>query len=185
MTEELTYEKVLKLFAETDRKFAETDKKIAETSEQMRETDRLVKSIAEQLGGISNNNGSVAEEYFYNSFDRKKEFAHQHFDFIERNKEKSNGKQRAEFDIVMYNGKAIAIIEVKYKPHLNDIEKVLVKKEKFRNIVSYAKDKTIYLGLAGLAFPLDVETAALESGIAVIKQVGDNMVILDERIKKF
>lgn len=74
---------------------------------------------------------------------------------------------------------------MKYKVHLSDIEKMLSQKEKFRGLVSDAKDKIIYLGLAGMAFPRAIETATLDAGIAVIKQVGENLVVLDERVKKF
>jgi len=41
------------------------------------------------------------------------------------------------------------------------------------------------LGLAGLRIDKTIETQAKEKGIAIIKQVGKNMVIHDEHLKVF
>ncbi len=45
--EGLTYQKVLEMFAETDRKFAETDRKFAETDRKFAETDRKFAEFTE------------------------------------------------------------------------------------------------------------------------------------------
>jgi len=43
----------------------------------------------------------------------------------------------------------------------------------------------IYLGLAGFSMSKKVEKEALKKGIAVIKQVGDTVVIIDKHLKEF
>jgi hypothetical protein len=85
----------------------------------------------------------------------------------------------------MFNPRAVAIIEVKYKAHENDIPKVLKKAETFRILLPDYKDFKIYLGLASLSFYSELEQACLDQGIAIIKQVGDTVVINDSGLKAF
>jgi len=52
----------------------------------------------------------------------------------------SANKVEDEYDIVMINGKDIAIIEVRYKAHESDLEKLLTKKhENFNNYFLHIK----------------------------------------------
>ena len=86
---------------------------------------------------------------------------------------------------MLINGKSVGIIEVKFKAHKSDIEKVLEKAETFRFNFPEYKNHKIYLGLASLSFYSELELACKEKGIAVIKQVGDTVVILDEGLKAY
>jgi Icc-related predicted phosphoesterase len=89
------------------------------------------------------------------------------------------------YDILLLNGKSIGIVEVKYKAHENDVSKVLRKAETFRvNFPEYAGHK-IYLGLATLSFYPELEQGCINEGIAVVKQVGDTVVINDKHLKVF
>ena len=45
--------------------------------------------------------------------------------------------------------------------------------------------KLLYLGLASMVFPEHLEQECINKGIAVIKQVGDNVVINDENLRFF
>jgi hypothetical protein len=90
-----------------------------------------------------------------------------------------------EYDIVMYNDSYVAIVESKFNAHENDIQKVLKKAETFRILCSDYKDFKIYLGLASLSFYKELERECVKQGIAIIKQVGDNVVIRDKHLKVF
>jgi len=188
--------------AEFDRKLAESraemkasgadfDRKLAESRE---ESIRRMKVIEQTMGGWSNNHGSFAEEYFYNSFDRGKcNFFGEKYDLIERNIKSvrkdlkdENGKElKDEYDIVMYNSVSVAIVETKFKAHKENIAKIIKKAKTFKQFYPYHADYKIYLGFASLHFPPDVESYCLEKGIAVIKQVGDTVVIHDGQMKAF
>jgi len=85
----------------------------------------------------------------------------------------------------MYNHAAVAIIEVKYKAHVNDIPVVLKKAETFRILFPNYKDFKIYLGLASMSFYPELEEECINQGIAVIKQIGDTVVINDKHLKVF
>jgi len=175
---------------ETDRilreRFVETDRilteKFAETREQMQETDRRMKKLQKLVGSIGNNQGDFAEDYFFNSFEQgKKNFFGEHFDEIKKNLK--GPETDDEYDILLINGKYIGIIEVKFKAHTDHIPKILKKAETLKiNFPKYANHK-IYLGLATLAFCEEVKQECINNGIAMIKQVGDTVVIIDEHLK--
>ena len=86
---------------------------------------------------------------------------------------------------MLINGKYIGIIEVKFKAHENDLPKVLKKAETFRENFPKYQNHKIYLGLATMAFYTKLEEECIKQGIAIIKQVGDTVVINDEHLKVF
>ena len=90
-----------------------------------------------------------------------------------------------EYDILLINGKSVGIVETKYKAHENDLPHVLKKAQTFRlNFPKYSNHQ-VYLGLATMAFYPQLEKACVDSGIAIIKQVGDSVVIHDEHLRIF
>jgi hypothetical protein len=170
--------------AETDRQMKETDRKMQETDRRMQETDRRIDKVSQTLGSWANNHGYFAEEYFFNSFESgKRNFFGEKFDEIRKNVHGLANKD--EYDILLINGKSIGIVEVKYKAHENDVPKILKKAETFRaNFPAYAGHR-VYLGLATMAFYPELEQACINSGIAIVKQVGETVVINDEHLKAF
>jgi len=167
--------------AETDRQMKETDRLVAETSRQIAKTDKLV-------GGISTNNGLFAEEYFYNSLRKgEKILLGEKFDKLIKSEimEDENKKTKGELDIILINGKALVIIEVKFRVRDKHVEKVMKKVKPFRERFPEYKNHKVYLGLASMVFDEDIENKCKENGIAVIKQIGDNVVIYDENLKVF
>jgi len=162
---------------------AEYEKKREKSNEDF---DRRMKEINKTLGGWADNHGSFAEEYFYNSFEKgQQNFFGKKFDMIEKKVRGVWKNVQDEYDIVLYNDDAVAIIEVKFKAHKNDIDTVLKKAETFKILCPYYKDYKIYLGLASMAFYPELEQACIDSGIAIIKQVGDKVVINDKHLKVF
>jgi len=174
------------MFAETRKEFAETRALIAETDRQMQDTDRRMKELQKTVGGWANSHGSFAEEYFFNAFENgKQNFFGEKFDDIKKNLCGFMQGIEDEYDIVLYNHNAIALIEVKYKAHSESIPFILRKAETFRILFPYYKDFKIYLGLASMAFYPELEQECIEKGIAIIKQVGDKVIINDAHLKVF
>ena len=150
------------------------------------DSERRMKKIEETMGSWSNNHGSFAEEYFFNSFENgQQDFFGEKFDEIEKNIKVVKRGFQDEYDIVMFNGSHVAIIEVKYKAHKNDLPKVLKKAETFRILCPDYKESDIFLGLASLSFYPELEQECIKQGIAVIKQVGETVVINDAHLKVF
>ena len=104
---------------------AQTDEQMRQTDEQMRQTDEKIKKIGVLTGNISNNQGDVTEEFFYNSLAHKPSLAGIDYDFVEPNAHRRKDNVEDEYDILLVNGKDIAIIETKYKAHTSDIEKLI------------------------------------------------------------
>jgi len=163
---------------ETNEQIKRTDVQIKETNEQMKRTDeRLEKKldkIAKMLGNIGNNQGAVAEEFFYNSLEATPTLAGINYDFIDKNITRSKKGLRDEFDIVLVNGKDIAIIETKYKAHESDVEKLITKKyENFKKLYPEYKEYRHHLGLASFNMNEDVKELALQNNVILLQRKGD------------
>jgi len=151
-----------------------------------KDAEKRMKELQKTIGGWANNQGSFAEEYFFNSFENgKKNFFGEKFDEVKKNLKNFWKGIEDEYDIVLYNHDSVALIEVKYKANINDIPIVLKKAETFRILFPYYKDFKIYLGLASMSFYPELEQECINQGIAVIKQVGDTVVINDKNLKIF
>ena len=150
------------------------------------EYEKRMKRLEETTGAWARNHGSFAEEYFFNAFDNgRQNFFGEHFDKIKKNLTNFWQGVEDEYDIVLYNHTSVALIEVKYKAHESDIPKVLKKAETFKILFPNYKDFKIYLGLASMSFYPDLEQRCIDQGIAVVKQVGDTVVINDAHLKVF
>jgi hypothetical protein len=160
-----------------DRK--ETSQQIKETGQQMKETDRKLKEMGIHVNGISKSNGAFAEEFFYSSLEKDMEFAGIHYDRINNyfkgtRKMPDGSKLRDQFDIVMVNSNAVAIIEIKYKADSDDVEELATRKIKnFRVLFPEYENFDIYLGLGTLSFNEYVTKKAKELGVGLLKLTGD------------
>jgi hypothetical protein len=146
-----------------------------------------VKAMQKEIGGITKSNGEVAESYFINSFSKRLLFAGQKYDsFIPNLRKKSKILNlEGEYDLVLYNCTSVVIIEIKYKARKEDIEPLLNKTQTFKQLFPEYANYDIFLGLAGLHVNITAEKEAIKQGVAIIKQVGKNMVINDGHLKVF
>ena len=178
---------------ETDRLLKEAEQIVKENAKAIKElqktvgyTDKQIDNLQKTVGSWANNQGSFAEEYFFNSFENgKQNLFGEKFNDIAKNLKSFWQGMEDEYDIVLYNHSSVALIEVKYKAHENDIPTVLNKAETFRILFPNYKDFKIYLGLASLSFYPELEQECIKQGIAIIKQVGDTVVINDKHLKVF
>jgi hypothetical protein len=193
------FDRISKMFAETDQRLdkmvAETDKRldkrVAETDKRLEnmfeKSDQRLNKLGKYLGGVSHSNGEMAEEYFYNAFKADISFANEMFDTIEKNKKISNKNAEAEYDLLLFNGKSAAIIEVKYnaKPENIRIERMISRVETFKMLMPACKNFNIYLGVAAMSFKEGLEAELHSAGIATIRPVGKKMVKFDKDVKVF
>ena len=180
--------------ADFDRQLKESEarreKANADFDRQLKESrdnfDERIKKLDKLIGGISANNGFFAEEYFLNAFEAgQTHFFGEKFDEIERNIKIKTKKLQDEYDIALYNHTSVALIEVKYRAHKNDIPKMLKKPETFRKVFTDYKDFKIYLGFASMSFYPACEEECTKNGIAIIKQVGEKVIINDKHIRAY
>ncbi len=165
--------------AQTQRGFAETKALFAKGDERFAKTEAL-------LSNIGHNNGDYAEDYFYNSLSETMVFAGIKYDTISKNIHIKRHRLEDEFDLVMYNGNSIALIECKYKAHEKDLKKLVEKKvSNFRELNTDYANYTIYCGLASFSFYSELEQQALDLGVAVLKQKGDLMEVNASTIRAY
>jgi hypothetical protein len=196
----ITYEQVLALFAETDRKFAETDRKFVETDKKFVETDRkfvetdkkfvetsnkldatgkYIEKIAKQVGEITDTLGRFAEEQvrpkILHLF-RLKGIDLQ--DSISRFCIEKNGVFILEVDLLLVNTIYSVAVEVKTTLRQRDVDDHIERLEKLQESAhKIIKGTTLYGAIAGMIVNKEVEQYAIKKGLFVLKTKGDNVEI--------
>ena len=171
-------------FDRTEAQMARTDEQIKRTDEQLKRTDEKLERMGITLGSVTNNIGSITEEYFFNCLSEKSVLGGVKYDKVRRNIGGVGLKSEDEFDIVMYNGDSIALIECKNKAHENDLRKLITRKaDNFKDVFPNFKDYKIYLGLASFSFYPELEEIAKQNGVAILKQKGEIMEIEADNLK--
>jgi len=184
-----TLESVSALIKELALSFDARMKASDEKFEKERAEARIqMKNLREMLGGMGNSHGMFAEEFFFNAIDNgdKYIFGEQFDDCVSSSKRYHKDKQlKSERDIMLFNCNAIAFIEVKYKARREDIQKLIDRLPVIKSLYPEYKSHRIYLGLAAMSFEDNVEKYTKEAGIAIVKQVGETIVIDDGHLKVF
>ena len=178
--------------AKTDAQLAKTGAKIdeltalqASSSAKQDKFDAKLDRLAELYGGVSSNQGSAAEEFFYNSLSANPVLGGIKFDRVSPNVTISSRKKQAEFDIVMVNGGSVAVIEVKSKVHPGDLEKAEKSLKRYREFYPEHKGFDLYGGIAGFSVPPYVAKAAKDKGLFVLKRKGDVFTVDAKGMRAF
>ena len=162
---------------------AQTEEQMKKTDEQMKKTDEKLNRIAAMVGNISNNQGDIAEEYFVNSLEEYLKIGKINFDYVVPNfMAKKGHKILAEYDILLVNGESVAIVEVKYKAHINDLDKLPKKIEQLKNLPQY-KNYKVYAGIATFYATNELIKKAQELGYFILQRKGEVMVTHSDHLK--
>ncbi len=143
------------------------------TDEQMKETSETLKRMGIHLGNVTNNQGDVAEEFFFQSLIKDNHLGKIHFDDVVKNMEKHRGQIQEEYDLVMTNGDAIAVVEVKYKAHKKDLDKLDRKMKHFKQLFPIYQTFKQYGAIAAFHINDDAKEEALRRGYFVLQRSGD------------
>jgi Holliday junction resolvase-like predicted endonuclease len=143
------------------------------TDEQMKRTDEKLERIGINLGNIGKNQGDVAEEFFFQSLIKDNHLGKIHFDDVVKNMEKHRGQIQEEYDLVMTNGDAIAVVEVKYKAHTNDLDKLDRKMRNFKKLFPIYQAFKQYGAIAAFHINDDAKQEALKRGYFVLQRSVD------------
>jgi hypothetical protein len=144
------------------------------TDEQLRELKESQKRLEKMVGGISNSQGEVAEEFFVNSIAPHQCIGGIKYDMMYPNLSKIKDNLQDEYDIVLVNGKDVAVIEVKYKAHEKDVIKLVQQKyENFKKLYPEYSNYRHHLGLASFKISDDIKQEALRQNIMILQRKGD------------
>ncbi len=126
------------------------------------------------LEGVSNNQGKIAEECFYNSLKQNPVLVGKQFDSVFRNIVGSTRDSQEEYDILLFNSDSVFIIEVKYRVHPKDID-TLIKRKGGNSLLLLPqyRDFQRHLGLATFSIEDAVLQEALDHGITILQRRGD------------
>ncbi|MCY4258972.1 MAG: hypothetical protein OXC91_01745 [Rhodobacteraceae bacterium] len=146
----------------------------AETGAQMARTDAKLDQLAKMYGGVGNNQGAVAEEFYYNSLKANPVLDGIHFDVIDKNTTRSHAGLEDEFDLVLINGRDVFVVEVKYKVHKHDLERLVsTKMPNFRHLFPEYGDRRQHFALATFHIDDTLKAEAHAQGVTVLQRKGD------------
>ena len=175
MSEELTYQQILNLFAETDRKFAETDRKFAETGRRFAETEKLVNQVSRNLGDIGNRLGEFVEEMIRPAavrlFQERGIAVHE----VHKNVSSKRNGEVIEIDLLVVNDTDIVVIECKSHYNQEKVDKHIERMSKVQRMFPKYADMNIFGAIAGMVVPDAVAQYAEASGLFVLMQNGDQI----------
>ena len=158
----------------TDEQLVKTDAQLAKTDARQAKTEATVEKLARMYGGVANNQGLVAEEFYYNSFKHNPVLQGIHFDSVYKNLTNNSHGIEDEYDILLLNGRDVFIIEVKYKAHPRDLQTLIRKKAvNFRTLFPHYQDHHLHLGLASFYIDDETKQSALDQNVTVLQRKGD------------
>ena len=147
-------------------------------------TAMMLKATDKKLNNFIGNYGSIAEEYFYRSLEQKMSLGNIKFDRIERNIKENY--HSCEFDIILFNGDSIGIIEVKSRARYDKIKEIINSKiTNFKRDFEDYKNYKIYFGIASMVTNKNLVDTAKENGIFLLTQKGDHLELLNEEVRAF
>ncbi|WPL16112.1 hypothetical protein Thiowin_01070 [Thiorhodovibrio winogradskyi] len=184
----VTYEEVLELFRETDRKFQETDRKFQETDRKyqemsqetdrrMKETDRRMKELQDlfesQWGKLME---SLVEGDLVNLLQARGIAIS---DTTTRLKGQLPDGGNYEFDILAHDGEVVVVVEVKTTLRPGHVRKFLERMNHFKTwLPRYAKNR-LYGAVAWLKADAGADTMAVSQGLFSIRATGDSARIVN------
>lgn len=154
---------------------------IQELRESQKDTDRQIKALNQQMGGLHNSFGEMAEHLVAPGIVKRFNELGFHFDEIApggiRILADDLKKVKAEIDLLLENDKNIIAIEVKSRVNEKDIEHHIRRLEILRENweKKQKKPKKILGAIAGAIFGSKEKKAAIEAGFYVLEQSGDTM----------
>jgi hypothetical protein len=179
--ESLSFEKVWKMFQETDKKFQETKEQIEATGRQIAATDRQMRETDKKVGELTNRFGDMVEHMVVPNLLAKFKTLDFTFEVAHKNTEIKDEKNKifVEVDVFLENGDKVMIVEIKAKAAARDVDDHVARMEKLRKYADLHKDTRKYLGaIAGVVTSDSVKNYALKKGFFVIVPSGDAFNII-------
>ena len=168
-------------FQETDRQFKETDRKFQDTDRKFQDTDRkLDKRFNELYGLFSSQWGRLVESLVEGDLVPILQRRGIEVEQTARRVKGSHEGLSYEFDIVARNGTEVVVVEVKTTLKPKHIHEFLDKMASFKTWVEEYAPNTIYGAVAFLQADAGAEQMAENKGLFVIRATGDSAAIVNK-----
>jgi len=171
---------------EFDRRMEKAEKRFEKSEKRFEKIEKRLDKLGVQIGGINDNIGYHAEQFFQDVFEDKLEFGRMKYDEMIPNLTHKGKGVEIEFDIALLNGNSVALIEVKNRIHPIFVKELAEDRVgKFRKFFPEYNDYDVYLGIAGFSFSDEVLDQASRYGIGIVKQVGEGVEIEASNLKAY
>ncbi len=134
-------------------------------------TVEALKIFEEDMMPISDK--EIAEEFFFEYMIKNMRLGSIFFDGVSRMGLKRSRGIEEHYSIIMDSDDAIGIVEVKYKAHENDLDKLDRKMKNFKKLFPWFKDYRQYGAIASFHINEAAKKAALSKGYFVLQRSGD------------
>jgi hypothetical protein len=161
------------LFATVAINQAKTDAQLAKTDAQLAATDAQLRKLSAMYGGLSDNLGAAAEEFFCNSLSAQPRVGGITFDHVYAKVKGGKMGHQSEYDLILVNGVSAAIVEVKHKVHPKSLDQLETQLARYKEHFPEHQSFTLYGGIAGMSIPDEVVLQAKARGFFVLKCKGE------------
>ena len=173
---EAGFEKVWRLFQETDKKFQETDKKFQETDKRLKELMEGLKKLEDTFITRWGKFMEVLVNSGASSALRRSglDVNHSAKNVVQ---ETYNGVGRGmEIDVLCWGKEVVVPIEVKSTLKVEDVDEHIERLGRFFECFPRFRGMTLYGGVAGLDFAGDADRYAYKKGLYVLTLKGNKVV---------
>jgi hypothetical protein len=203
-----TYEDILALFRETDRKFQETDRKFQElmdaqketdrkfqelmdaqketdrrfqeTDRKFQETDRKFQETARLVSNLGGQWGLFVENQVAPACERVFGERGIPVQMVSQRVKKRRGGDTLEIDVLVVNAGHVVVVEVKASLSVADVREFLDDLRQFRAFFPEYADWQVHGAVAGIRIEDGADRYAYRQGLFVLAQTGDTVKILND-----
>jgi hypothetical protein len=204
-TPQPTYDDILRLFQETDRKFQETalqfqetDRQMQETDrrmqesdrrlqdterllkEQSRETDRQIRQVNQQISKLGGAWGRFVEDLVAPACERLFLKRGIPVDQVSQRTKRHHAGDTLEIDVLVVNRGHVLAVEVKSSLSVNDVKDFIADLERFTTFFPEYTGMQLYGAVAGIGIESGADRYAYRQGLFVMTQSGDSVTLLND-----
>lgn len=176
--------KFQQLFQETDRKFQDTDRKFQDTDRKFQETERVLREkldrVTNAIGKLGNRLGDFIEDAVRPAAVRL--FRERGIEVHEVHQQVSaaRGGEGIEVDLLVVNDQDAIAIECKSLLSVDEVNEHRERLAKLKRLLPAYASKRMLGAVAAMVIPDEVATYAMRQGFFVIGQSGEQLVIRND-----
>jgi predicted AAA+ superfamily ATPase len=140
-----------------------------------RELWNSIDRVNQQLGGVGEDLGEDAENFFADSLRADKTIGGIRFDEVHTKVKGGEPGQQQEYDLILEGRGTAAVIEVKYKFRKRDLEQLDHQMQRIKSDFPSFRRKRLFGGIAAFSIPTEVAHAARARGYFVLRRRGHLM----------
>ena len=183
-TTQPTYDDILRLFQETDRKLKEiaeqSNERSKEIDRQFKETDRKIKEVSASIGRLGNRLGDFIEDAVRPAAVRLFRERGIEVHDVFQNLTVQRGEEGLEIDLMVVNDIEAVGVECKSNLGIDDINEHIERLSKLKRLSPKYANIKLMGAVVAMVIPKNVARYAISKGLFVIGQSGDHLEIRND-----